>query len=385
MSLPSNLTSKKRILILCDWFLPGYLAGGPIQSVAALTHHLRDEFDFRIITADTDFKATEPYRSVKADMWTTYAGRDVYYISRANLTKDNVAKLINDTPHDILYLNSMFSKFFAVIPLQLKKKGLIHSRIVLAPRGMLSDGALKTKSLKKKLFLSVAKAIGLFKGLTWQSTSPQETQEIRKRIGDVLIKEASNLPNIPMYQHGIEKQAGALKLCYVARICETKNLAFAIEVLRSGIEGRVALDVYGPIEDPAYWEQCQASAKQLPSNIHFSYKSPLHPQDVSKAICDHHALFLPTHNENFGHAMVEAMLCARPIVISDQTPWRQLKQERAGFDIDLSTPEKFRSAINELTRLDNIAFQDWSQHARAYIHQRLSIQQICEAYRQLFS
>lgn len=373
-------------MILCDWFLPGYLAGGPIQSIAALTQHLKDEFEFRIITADTDFKAPEPYRSVKADMWTTYAGRNVYYISRAHLNKENIAGLINDTPHDILYLNSMFSKFFAVIPLLLKKKGLISSRMVLAPRGMLSDGALQTKSLKKNIFLALGKMASLFKGLTWQSTSPQETKEIRKRIGStVTIKEASNLPNTPMHQHGIEKQAGELKLCYVARICETKNLAFAIEVLKSGIEGSVALDVYGPIEDPAYWEQCQASAKQLPSNIHFSYRSSLHPQDVSKAICDHHALFLPTHNENFGHAMVEAMLCARPIVISDQTPWRQLQQERAGFDISLGAPEKFRYAINELTRLDDAAFQDWSRHSADYIHHRLSIQQICEAYRRLFA
>lgn len=380
------MTAKKRILILCDWFLPGYLAGGPIQSIAALTQHLKEEFEFRIITADTDFKATEPYKSVKADMWTTYAGRNVYYISRGNLNKEHIAKLISETPHDILYLNSMFSKFFAVIPLQLRKKGLIDSRIVLAPRGMLSDGALKTKGLKKNIFLSLGKAIGLFKGLTWQSTSPQETKEIRKRIGDnVTIREASNLPNTPTYKHGIGKQEGELKLCYVARICETKNLAFAIEVLKSGIEGRVELDVYGPIEAPAYWEQCQALARQLPSNVHFSYRSSLHPQDVSKAICEHHALFLPTHNENFGHAMVEAMLCARPIVISDQTPWRQLQQQQAGFDIGLDAPEKFRKAINELTRLDNQAFQDWSRHAAGYIHQRLSIQQICEAYRQLFA
>lgn len=372
-------------MILCDWFLPGYLAGGPIQSIAALTQHLKDEFEFKIITADTDFKATEPYRSVKADLWTSYAGREVYYISQAKLNKDTIASLINNTPHDILYLNSMFSKFFAVIPLQLKKKGLINSRIVLAPRGMLSEGALQTKRLKKTLFLALGKTIGLFKELTWQSTSPQETKEIRKRMGHVTIKEASNLPNTPLHQHGIEKQAGELRLCYVARICETKNLAFAIEVLRSGINGHVSLDVYGPIEDPAYWEQCRALAKQLPSNITFSYGSALHPQDVSKAICDHHALFLPTHNENFGHAMVEAMLCARPVVISDQTPWRQLEQEQAGFDVALASPEKFRDAINALVRFDNPEFQAWSQHAQAYIHQRLSIEGIKQAYKQLFA
>ena len=45
---------KKKILVFIDWYLPGFRAGGPIRSCANLISHLSDEFDFNIVTTDTD-------------------------------------------------------------------------------------------------------------------------------------------------------------------------------------------------------------------------------------------------------------------------------------------------------------------------------------------
>jgi hypothetical protein len=106
------LSAKKTILILSDWFLPGCLAGGPIQSVATLTKHLEAEFDFKIITTDRDFKANEPYKTITPDCWTNYEGRSVFYISQNNLTPEFVLNVIQTTAHDVIYLNSLFSKHF---------------------------------------------------------------------------------------------------------------------------------------------------------------------------------------------------------------------------------------------------------------------------------
>jgi len=374
-------------LILCDWFLPGYMAGGPIQSVAALTHHLRDEFEFSILTTDRDFKSTQPYEGIVADRWTEFAGRKVYYISPSMLNAETIENLINSTPHDLLYINSLYSKFFAVIPLQLRRQKKITAPVVLAPRGMLSEGALKTKTLKKKLFLAYARALGLFKGITWQSTSTQETAEIHNRISrNAFVREASNLPNVPPVAHTIAKQAGELKLCNIARICDTKNVHFAIEVLThyKG-QGQISFDIFGPVEDPAYWEKCRHTAAKLPANVVMRYNGSIPPSEVAGILAAHHALFLPSHNENFGHGIVEALFSARPVLISDQTPWRHLHQKQVGFDLDLDEPGKFLAAIEELLSLDNTAYQTWCKQASAYIHEHLAIDHIRHAYGKLFS
>ncbi len=60
---------KKTILIFIDWFLPGYKAGGPIQSCAHLIEHLSDTFNFLVVTRDIDYSENKPYTTIKSNEW----------------------------------------------------------------------------------------------------------------------------------------------------------------------------------------------------------------------------------------------------------------------------------------------------------------------------
>ncbi len=379
------MSVKKTIVILCDWFLPGYLAGGPIQSIATLTQQLSNDIDFKIITTDRDFKSNKPYDKVKVNEWTQYEGRTVFYISPENMNADYVLKLIQSTNHDAIYLNSLFSKLFAVSPLKWKQQGKLNSKIILAPRGMLGDGALAIKAFKKQLFLIYAKVFGLFKDIVWQSTSAQETSEIKKRIGsNSRIVEVSNLPNTADEIKAIAKKAGELKLCFISRVSEKKNLNFAIEVLKLIPQTEIIFDVYGPIEDELYWNTCQENAKGLSQTIKFQYKGILEPSEIGKTISQYHALFLPTQNENYGHIIVETLQHARLVLLSDQTPWRNLKEEHVGFDIALVDKIKFGDAINILLNLSQSEFDAMSKTCISYINHQLNIEKIKTQYLELF-
>jgi hypothetical protein len=65
------LIAKPTILIFIDWFWPGYLAGGPIQSVLALVNSLNDTFNFKIITANTDLNSEKKYENIESNKWIT--------------------------------------------------------------------------------------------------------------------------------------------------------------------------------------------------------------------------------------------------------------------------------------------------------------------------
>ena len=58
---------KKTILCFVDHYLPGYKAGGPIQSIVNLVENLGDEFEFYIICNDRDQLDRQPYANVKID------------------------------------------------------------------------------------------------------------------------------------------------------------------------------------------------------------------------------------------------------------------------------------------------------------------------------
>lgn len=380
------MSVKKTILILCDWFLPGYLAGGPIQSIATLTKQLGNDIDFKIITTDRDFKSNKAYNNIEINTWTTFEGRTVFYISPENMNSEFILNLIQNTSHDTIYLNSLFSKHFAVNPLRWKKQGKLKSQIVLAPRGMLRDGALAVKPLKKQLFLMYAKIFGLFKNIYWQSTSFDETNEIKKRIGgNVSIAEVSNFPTISNETFTIEKTRGVLRLCFIARILEIKNLNFAIDVLKEIKTTHIIFDVYGPKEDMDYWQLCEQNAKQLPGNIEFKYHGVLTPSQIGETISKYHALFLPTHTENFGHIIVETLQNARPVIISDQTPWRNLEKENVGFDIALNDKLKFVDAIHKMSSLNQTDFDIMSNNCLSFIQAKLNLNEIKSKYLKLFN
>lgn len=380
------MSAKKTILILCDWFLPGYLAGGPIQSIATLTQHLGSDFDFKIITTDRDFKSNIAYDNVKVNEWTVYYGRQVFYVSPENMNRDFILNLIQSTAHNSIYLNSLFSRFFTVYPLKWKRQGKLKSNIILAPRGMLRDGALAVKPFKKQVYLLFAKLTGLFKNVHWQSTSSQETTEIKKRIGHhVPISEVSNLPASSTEIKSIDKQTGILKLCFIARIVDIKNLNFAIAILEEVKSCSIIFDVYGPKEDEAYWQLCESNAEKLPDHIKFNYRSVLKPEMIGEKISEYHALFLPTQTENFGHIIVETLQNGRPVIISDQTPWRGLQKQNAGFDISLNEKGEFVEAIRHLAMMSQSEFDKTCRSSVSYIHEKLNIEEIKKQYLTLFS
>ena len=379
------MSAKETILILCDWFLPGSLAGGPIQSIVTLTKNLAKDLDFKIITTDRDLNSNKSYENIKINEWTIFENRTVFYVSPENLTSEFILNLIKKTPHDVLYLNSLFSKFFAVFPLQWKKQRKLNSTIVLAPRGMLRDGALAVKPLKKKLFLRYAKTLGLFNDITWQSTSADETHEIKKRIHKkAIVIEAANFPYTPNHFTTITKNTCELKLCFIARIVDIKNLLFAIDTLKSIKNCKLIFDIYGPKEDENYWKQCEENAKQLPANISFNYKGFLKSNEVEDALNKYHALFLPTQTENFGHVIVQSLMQGRPVIISNNTPWQNLKKHNAGFDISLTDTLKFIESINELAKLNQTEYNIISNASLSYINKQLNIETIKENYLKMF-
>ena len=162
-----------------------------------------------------------------------------------------------------------------------------------------------------------------------------------------------------------------------------KNLDFAIDVLRT-VESRVSFDVYGPIEDEAYWTACLRRAESLPSNVTMTYRGVLEPDAVAGTIAEHHVVFLPSRAESFGHVHVEALAAGRPIVTSDHTPWRDLEAQHAGFAIALSSPARFVEVIDRFAAMPRRELQAWSAGARA-LAQRIAADPARDsAYRDLF-
>ena len=129
-----------------------------------------------------------------------------------------------------------------------------------------------------------------------------------------------------------------------------KNLKFALSILGK-TKRRVNFDIYGEINDIAYWDECKLTIKSSPPNIKCQYKGAIQHSEVISTISKYDLFFLPTRGENYGHAIVEAFIAGTPVLISDSTPWRNLEALGIGKDISLERPDEFVSFIESFTRL----------------------------------
>ena len=402
-------SAKPVILVFTGTYLPGYRAGGPIRSIANLVEALSDDFEFRIIAVNHDFGETTPYPGIIPDVWTKVGKAQVMYLSRRGQSLLRLWELIRHTSYDAIYLNSFFARRFSMFPFALWRLGLINrAPLVLAPRGEFSSGALGLKHLRKLIFLRLSRLTNWYGGprLIWQASSEFEEKDIQRVWGKASISHASaptresshpepkpknrnirNAPDIPTRSFiPVEervKKPGSLALVFIGRINRMKNLDFALRAL-VGLRGDVALDIFGPEEDSAYWAECGSFIKQLESNIVATYRGQIPHDEVLLELSRHDILFLPTRGENYGHVISEALSAGCPVIISDQTPWRNLQGLGVGWDLPLDEIEAFREALQQCVDMDSEEYGAFSSRAQSFGLARGSDEEVVNMNRQLF-
>lgn len=343
------------VLIMLPHYLPGFKAGGPIRSIANLVTQLGDEIDFRVVTADRDLGDRDAYPGVHLSRWQRVGRAQVRYLPPADWRPQQLAALVRQSGADALYLNSFFHGRTAAAPLALMRCGLLPKlTVIVAPRGEFSPAALSIKPWKKSAYIAAMKSIGIASRVVWHAASELERGDIVRVIGPrarVVVAPNLSVADQTLPPRIKPKRPGELRLVFLSRIAPKKNLLGAVEML-ADVPGRVHLDIWGPLEDAAYWQRCRACIERLPRNVTAEHRGLVVPEHVGATLAQYDALLFPTHGENYGHVIVEALSAACPVVVSDRTPWRDLQRNGVGWDLPLERPAEFRRALATLAAMD---------------------------------
>jgi glycosyltransferase involved in cell wall biosynthesis len=356
---------RRSLMVFVDWFEPGYKAGGPVQSSKNLALAMTGEFDVYIVCSDRDLHDEAPYEGIEPFVWQPY--RDhvrVYYAAPGSMGLRRIRRLIREKKPSCLFVNGMFSPGYSVLPVLAGR--LEGVQTVVSPRGMLQHGSMRFKRTKKKAFLFLMRVLGLHRNTMFQATDEQESEDVKSFFpsnGGLRV-----IPNLLNPEHidpfHTPKSPGELSLVFLSRISRKKNLDFLLRVL-SGLpdDNSIRLTVAGQVEEPDYWEDCAGLIARLPSHISVDVVGPVPNRDLSSFYRQFHAFILPTHGENFGHAILEAMLNSKPVVISDRTPWTGLEERKAGYVIPLQDIEGYRRAIRNLASCSQSDYYLWADGA----------------------
>lgn len=374
---------RKKILITIDWFLPGTKSGGPVRSYTNMLDHLGEFYDFLVITRNTDYCSDSVYEGIQSDAWNVYNDHtSIYYFSKENLSKKKFAALINETDFDILYVNGIYSWFFSILPVVLVNK---KHKVIVSARGMLNAQAFSVKKFKKKTFLRAANALNLYKNVYFHATNDDEAAHIKSQVNkfrDVIV--APNLPRRMVHPVTMKQRNKETRhFVNIARVSIEKGTLIMIEAMKS-LSQETVLDIYGPIYDASYWEQCQIAIKSLPSYITITYKGILPSEEVPKVLNRYDFFILFSEGENFGHAILEAMSAGCPVLISDQTPWKDLEAKEIGWDVDIRNQKEVVRALNAALSMDDVDYLKWSKAAFDYAEKFTNNPELLEQNKALF-
>jgi glycosyltransferase involved in cell wall biosynthesis len=375
-------------MVLVDRYLPGFRAGGPVRTLSNVVQRLGDEFNFSVLTRDRDVGDARPYATVASDQWNAVGKGRVYYAS--TLSPRVVWMALRDTCPDVLYVNSFFSPLSICAALLWRLRLIKAVPLVIAPRGEFSPGALRLKWWKKRTYLALVSRMRLYQDVVWHASTSDEQSDIRRVMGaNVRIHVARDVgpsveSEVPLTQtdETLQKRRGAVRLVFLSRISRMKNLHFGLALL-SDLCGSVILDIYGPIEDTAYWRECERAAEGLPPGVEVTYRGEVAPDAVVTILRQYHFLLLPTLGENYGHVVVEALTAGCPPILSDRTPWQDLADPAAGWVLPLSAPH-WRSALQACVEMDNSSYEIMARAARLYSRKVLGSSQPVDDTRDLF-
>lgn len=365
------MNTRPRVLVLTPWFLPGEQGGGSVLAVRYLVEQLAPAFEFVVATGDRDFGATEPYAESARREACEALQAPIHYLPPGPARAAALWQLLKQ-PFDLIYLNSVLSPGLTLLPLLLRRAGLARqARLLIAPRGELQQQLLAMKSGRKRLYLQLMKAAGLFQGAWLQATSDAEAQDLQALELAPVMQAADLAPTRwPALPAPRPVAQGPLRVAFVSRIDRNKNLAQVLRVL-ARLPVPVAFSVAGPVGDADYWSACEAQMRDLPAHITVRKCGALAHDAVLTLLAEQELLFLPTWSENHGYVIHEALLAGCALLISDRTPWRGLAERGVGWDLPLDNDQALADALTTMAGLTPAERLSMRQRAQAWGRARL--------------
>ena len=146
----------------------------------------------------------------------------------------------------------------------------------------------------------------------------------------------------------------------------------------------IEYNIYGPVKDGRYWNDCLELIKKMPANVRVKYHGEIPPASVGDVLAKHHVFVLPSKSENYGHAIIEALSAGLPVITSHGTPWNGLGDAKAGSNVSTDDIIDLVDAIDKFAGMEQEEFEAWSNGAAEYARKAVNVEKTKLAYLEMF-
>lgn len=383
--MPSNFTKQPVILITLSTFSIKTGATGPAQSIKSMIEMLGEDFNFVVLS-----RSQGPNTGIDVSKFFVSGTNDKAISVKSQPTVRFWKKTLNSISPDIIYCGSFFDFKYTTLLVIAAGKSTTKSPIIISPRGEFTSNALSQKAFKKGIFIKLCTALNIFKDITFHATSIQEKEEIKKVINThAQIFTAHDTAILPQNSNTIIEEKSSvdkkkiLKGVFLGRISPIKNIEFIVNTL-SKLEMSVEFDWYGEIQDYNYFNKLEKSISLLPEHIVMSYRKVLNHDQVAATLHQYDFLFAPSKSESFGHVIFEALSCGLPVLIGENTPWKNLYQSNAGLNSPLTNTKPFTEYLSHLNNQNTSQRENLKLSCKNYVQSQSETWMSAEKTREMF-
>jgi glycosyltransferase involved in cell wall biosynthesis len=256
--------------------------------------------------------------------------------------------------YDVLHQHSIW---LAISRVTSRWRKAFYRPAVVAPHGTLEESALRRSHWKKRLALIAYEMTNLKGAACLHATSNSEADSFRRfGLKNPIAVIPNGLPEELMRTQGdaarfrarISMLSNTRLLLFLSRLHPIKGLPLLFEAMASL---RTPLTewflVIAGFEGAAnYQQEIERLAAKLGIIEKIIMAGPLFGQEKQDAFAAADVFVLPTHSENFGIVVAEALASGVPVLTTRGAPWQELQTYQCGWWVDISV-EAIRDALRD--------------------------------------
>ncbi|MEL7180386.1 MAG: glycosyltransferase [Pseudomonadota bacterium] len=364
-----------KILHVVPTFYPATYWGGPIWSTKAICDGISalPDVALRVLTSDAAGPAINDRVMPAALPYPVHYARR---IAGHCIAPDLLARLPGAVAWaDIVHVTGTYN--MPTLPAFVLAR-MMGKPVVWSPRGALQateDWPDAPNLAIKRGFERVANILRPRDAIL-HVTAEKEARQSLRRLGDmahVVIPNAVDVPVTLSRQDPLDQHC---RLMFLSRLHPKKGLEALFDAMGHLPEG-FTLDIYGT-GDTGYVRMLEMRARL--SNGRIRLHGHVEGATKTAAFAQADLFVLPSHSENFGIVVAEALAHAVPVLTTQTTPWQDLDLHGCGRCIDL--PRSHLAA--EITALASGDLVDMGQRGRAWMRRDFSTVAMVDGFDTLY-
>lgn len=286
-----------------------------------------------------------------------------------------VEKVIEECKPDLVEVHSLWQTNLHQAVVAARAKGVPY---ILTPRGCLDVWSLQQKWLKKKIALMTYQGCDLRHAIAIHTTSDEESRQVRRLGYNQPLLQFPNGVNLPDELPDKVREGDCRRMLFLSRMHPKKGVLELVEawhrVRPVGWRCELVYSI-GSDAEKQYEAEVRALVKKHDLSEQFIFTGALDDNAKWAAYRRADCFVLPTHTENFGIVIAEALYAGLPVITTKGAPWQELETTGSGWWVDVSTAA-LADAISKAAALSDDELQEMGRCGRELVVSRYSWDQI---------